>query len=98
MKRPVRLLPEARIEFNEATDWYERQRAGLGTTFVARVREVIGHIAADPRRYATVYLDIRKVLVPKFPYVVLYRDDPNEVLVVSVFHTSRDPSIWKSRF
>lgn len=97
MNKPVRLLPEARVEFNEATDWYEQQRSGLGTKFVARVRESLGRIAADPQRHATVYLDVRKVLVPKFPYVVLYRDDLNEILVISVFHTSRDPSIWKSR-
>jgi plasmid stabilization system protein ParE len=94
MKKPVRLLPEARVEFNEATDWYEQQRAGLGTTFVARSREALGRIAAEPERHATVYLDVRKVLVPKYPYVILYRDDPDEVLVISVFHTSRDPSIW----
>jgi plasmid stabilization system protein ParE len=97
MKKPVRLLPEARVEFNEATDWYERQRVGLGTKFVDRVREALGLITGAPERHAMAYLDIRKVLVPKFPYVVLYRDDADEVLVISVFHTSRDPSIWKSR-
>jgi hypothetical protein len=73
MKLPVRLLPEARAEFDEATDRYEQQRPGLGATFVARVREVFGRIAADPRRHPAVYLDVRKTLVRKFPYVVLYR-------------------------
>jgi toxin ParE1/3/4 len=93
----VRLLPEARAEFDQATDWYEEQRAGLGATFVARIREVLSHIAADPTRHATVYLGIRKALVPKFPYVILYREEPDEIVVVSVFHTSRDPALWKSR-
>jgi toxin ParE1/3/4 len=96
MKKPVRLLPEARIEFNEAADWYEEQRAELSTKFVRRIREVLDRITADPQRHAPVYLDIRKVLVPHFPYVILYREEPGEVIVVSVFHTSRDPSIWKS--
>lgn len=97
MKQPVRLLPEARVEFDMATDWYERQRAGLGTRFVARVRAVLDRIAVDPERHAAVYLDVRKVLVPNFPYVVLYRAEPSEILVISVFHTSRDPSAWKTR-
>ena len=97
MKRPVRSLPEARVEFNEAIDWYEAQRAGLGTKFATRIREVLDRIAADPQRHAPVYLDVRKVLVPKFPYAILYREEPGEVIVVSVFHTSRDPSIWKAR-
>ena len=93
---PVRLLPEARVEFDEATDWYEQRRAGLGTLFVAQVREILRRIGTDPHRHAEVYLDVRKVIVPKFPYVILYREEPDEVLVISVFHTSRDPSIWKS--
>ncbi len=97
MKRPVRLLPEARAEFNAATDWYEQQQTGLGRTFVARVREVLNRIAADPQRHAAVYLDVRKALVPKFPYIVLYREEPGEILVISVFHTSRDPLTWKYR-
>lgn len=97
MKKPVRFLPEARVEFNAAIDWYEQKRAGLGTRFLARVREVLDRIAADPQRHAAVHLDVRMVLVPKFPYVLLYRDEAHEVLVISVFHTSRDPSVWKSR-
>jgi plasmid stabilization system protein ParE len=93
----VRLLPEARAEFNQATNWYEEKRANLGRTFVAGIREVLNQIAAEPQRHAAVYLDIRKALVPKFPYVILYREEPNEIVVISVFHTSRDPSLWKTR-
>jgi plasmid stabilization system protein ParE len=97
MSKPVRLLPTARVEFNEATDWYERQRTGLGATFVGRVREALGRIADDPQRHAPIYRDLRKALVTRFPFAVIYRELPQEILVVSVFHTSRDPSIWKSR-
>lgn len=97
MNRPVRLLPEARAEFDEATDWYERQQAGLGTTFVVRIRETLNRIAANPQLHAPVYQDIRRAVVPKFPYVILYREEQGEIIVISVFHTSRDPSIWKSR-
>jgi plasmid stabilization system protein ParE len=97
MSLAVRLLPEARAEFDAATDWYEAQRAGLGVTFVTRIRETLDRIAADPQRHAPVYLDIRKATVPKFPYVVLYREEPSKVVVISVFHTARDPSIWRAR-
>ena len=97
MTLPVRLLPEARVEFNEATDWYEQGRAGLGTTFVTRVRSVLNRIAVDPERHAAIYRSVRKVAVTNFPYIILYREEPDHVLVISVFHTSRDPSVWKSR-
>jgi plasmid stabilization system protein ParE len=97
MSIPIRFLPEAIAEFNDATDWYEQRQTGLGVIFVARVREVANRIAANPRLHAAVYGDVRKAVVKQFPYVVLYREEPREVVVIAVFHTARDPSIWQSR-
>jgi toxin ParE1/3/4 len=97
MSFPLRLLPEAKTEFDDGADWYEQQRAGLGVDFIARVREVLNRIAANPQLHATVYGDVRKAVVTQFPYVVLYREDGGEVIVIAVFHTARDPSIWQSR-
>ena len=51
--KPVRLLPEARAEFDEATDWYEQQRPGLGTTFVARIRDTLKVESRPTRRGGT---------------------------------------------
>ena len=97
MSLPVRLLPEAKDEFDAAVDWYEQQRPGLGVSFLARVREVFGRVAANPRMHAAVYQGVRKAVVRRFPYVVLYREEPGEVVVIAVFHTARDPSLWQSR-
>lgn len=97
MSLPIRLLPEAKDEYDAAVDWYEQQQAGLGAVFIARVREVLRRISGNPQLHSVVYQDVRKALVSKFPYVVLYREDAGEVIVISVFHTSRDPSIWQGR-
>jgi plasmid stabilization system protein ParE len=94
---PIRLLPEARDEFDAAVDWYEQQRAGLGAAFLDRVREVFARIAANPQLHATVYQDVRKAVVQKFPYVVLYKEEAGEVVVTAVFHTARDPARWQGR-
>lgn len=94
---PVRLLLEARGEFDHAADWYERQRIGLGAEFVVEVRETLNRITADPKLHPPVYGDVRRVLVKKFPYVVLFRVEPAEVLVIAIVHTARDASVWKSR-
>lgn len=97
MSLPIRLLPEARAEFADAADWYDRQRPGIGVDFVARVRGVLDRVAADPQRHGVVHGDVRKAAMPGFPYIVLYREETGEVIVISVFHTSRDPSVWQSR-
>lgn len=67
MSFPIRLLPEAKAEFDAAADWYEQQRAGLGMDFIARVREVLNRIAANPQLHATVYGDVPKAVVRHFP-------------------------------
>jgi toxin ParE1/3/4 len=97
MSLPIRLLPEAKAELDEAVDWYERRRVGLGAKFFARVQPVFNRIATNPQLYAAVYGPVRKAVVRGFPYVVVYREEPGEVIVISVFHTSLDPSIWQGR-
>src|SRR5262249_41713560 len=72
---PIRLLPEARDELDAAVDWYEQQRPGLGTAFLDRVQEVLARIAAKPQLHAVVYQDVRKAVVQKFPYLVLYKEE-----------------------
>ena len=49
MSLPVVLRPEARAEFDEAFDWYEQQRSGLGVDFVTQVQEVFDRISATHR-------------------------------------------------
>jgi plasmid stabilization system protein ParE len=97
MSLPTRLLTEAKAEFDAAVEWYEQQRPGLGADFLARVGAVLNRIASQPKIHAAVYGAVRKAVVTRFPYVVLYQEDVGEIVVIAVFHTARDPSIWQSR-
>ncbi len=97
MKKRVRFLPEAKAEFDEAADWYEARQRRLGRDFIGKVREVIKRITSQPRLFATVYGQIRQTLIERFPYSVLYQEDNHEIIVIAVFHTSRNPDVWKKR-
>lgn len=97
MSLPVVLRDEAQAEFDEAFDYYEGQRAGLGVDFAARVQRVFDRISAHPQIHGIVFADIRKGTVTRFPYSVYYRADAARVEVIAVFHSSRDPSIWQVR-
>jgi plasmid stabilization system protein ParE len=97
VKLPVVLRAEAEEEFDEAYDYYNSQRAGLGTRFVAEVQRVFDRLAANPLMHQVVFADIRKSVVRRFPYCVYYRPHTDRVEVVAVFHSSRDPSLWQSR-
>src|SRR5438270_9757901 len=97
MSLPLVFRPAAQTEFDEAAAWYEGQRPGLGTDFVAEVQQVLDTVANHPERYPAVSGDVREALVSRFPYCVYDRVKPNRVVVIAVFHTSRDPLVWQGR-
>ena len=98
MKLPITMRPKARAEYDAAVDWYGKQRRpGLDVRFIRAVNDVMQLIAEMPHVYQVVLRDIRQAPVPGFPYCVHYRVRPSAVVVLSVFHTSRDPSAWQSR-
>jgi toxin ParE1/3/4 len=97
MNRPIIFRRAARAEFDDAANWYEGMRPGLGAAFTRAVQQVLDRIAGKPEFYPKVHHDVREALVRGFPYCVYYREEPGYVLVLSVFHTSRDPKIWQSR-
>ncbi len=97
MNRPVVLRRQARVEFDEAADWYEARRPGLGARFVTAVQQVLDAIAVSPQRYPRASGEVREGLVHGFPYCVYYREEAGQIVVIAVFHTSRDPSDWQSR-
>src|ERR1700694_3505970 len=62
MSLPIVFQAPARIEFDEAADWYQRRRAGLGERFTAAVREVLDAIASAPEAYPAVFEDLREAI------------------------------------
>lgn len=87
----------AQEEFDDAVEWHDQQRPGLARLFADAIRASLTRIAANPKLHAVVYKDVRKTVVPRFRYCIFYTIEPTHILVISVFHTSRDPAIWKGR-
>jgi plasmid stabilization system protein ParE len=90
-------LPEAQEEFDEAVDWYEEQRVGLGDEFIDSVDDALDLILENPRLYEVVHDPVRRAVVRRFPYSVIYEIQAEQILIVAVFHDRRDPAVWRSR-
>jgi plasmid stabilization system protein ParE len=89
--------PEARLEFEEAADWYEQRRAGLGAEFVTAVRFKVQQLRVAPELWRSVR-GVRRALVARFPYAVVYRETSHDVLeIVAIAHLSRQPAYWQER-
>lgn len=97
MSTPVILRRLAQAEFDDAADWYEQRQTGRGGLFTAAVSRVLAEIAANPDLFPEVHGDVREALVPGYPFAIYYQIEPARILVLAVFHTSRDPAIWQGR-
>ena len=51
--------PEIRDELDEAYNWYEQQKVGLGDEFIDCIDELLDRICLMPQSYPTVYRDVR---------------------------------------
>ncbi|MDC0936733.1 type II toxin-antitoxin system RelE/ParE family toxin [Pirellulales bacterium] len=89
--------PEAALDLQQALNWYDEQRPGLGREFIEQVDEVFSRIREMPKLHSVTYRSTRLALVRRFPYVVCYLFDGNVVYVLAVFHGHRDPSSWQDR-
>ncbi|MBS1508091.1 MAG: type II toxin-antitoxin system RelE/ParE family toxin [Bacteroidetes bacterium] len=92
------LSREAEDDILEAYIWYEQQKSGLGEEFLDSLDKARYSILQNPATYRIRYKKkVRAYLVDRFPYLILYVVEKNEVNVISVFNTSRDPKVWKKR-
>jgi plasmid stabilization system protein ParE len=94
---PPILRPAAAADVEDAWQWYEARRDGLGDEFLEAVRETLESIPAHPESAPVVHRDIRRHLLRRFPYGIFYRLIRGELVVVACFHAKRDPRVWRSR-
>ena len=97
MSRMFTVQPEAADEANQAFNWYENQQPGLGDEFYRELTRCFEFVLENPLLSAVAYRGLRKRKLNRFPYLVVYQMTGEEVSVVSVFHGSRNPSVWKRR-
>lgn len=97
MGAELTLAPEVERDLNDAYDWYEQRRVGLGEEFLSCVDACLQHICRSPELNPKVLAEYRRAMVRRFPYVVFYEYSPETVTVYGVFHTSRDPDKWRKR-
>jgi plasmid stabilization system protein ParE len=94
----LRLRLLAALDIDGAARWYEAQREGLGDAFDEAIRAQLTRIERWPRAYRTVYRDVRRVLVRRFPFAIYFvLVDATDTEVLAVVHQHRDPEAWLGR-
>jgi plasmid stabilization system protein ParE len=95
---PVIFTPSARAELIDALNWYENESPGLGRRLRAAVDATVQRISAVPGQFPAIYTNVRRVLLRRFPYALMFVIEADETLtVIACFHGSRDPAQWQKR-
>ena len=99
---PVRFAPEVPDELAEAVLWYEARKKGLGSELLDEVQATLPIIGMRPRSFPRLQdvdatLEIRRALLARFPYALVFLVLENEVRFLAVAHAKRRRGYWLSR-
>lgn len=93
----LRFLEPAQREVDDAVRWYDRQADGLAQKFLDDPDRTIRRIISFPESCSTIEQDLRRCLLSRFPFGVIYGIDDQTVVVVAVAHSHREPEYWIER-
>jgi plasmid stabilization system protein ParE len=91
------ILPEASEELEACVTYYNSQQPGLGTEFLTEFEKTTERIFELPNAARLVAEGIHSRPVHRFPFHVLYRSLPEEIIIVAVAHRRRRPGYWVDR-
>jgi toxin ParE1/3/4 len=90
--------PLAKRELDEARDYYNQRQPGLGTEFQEAVKDSVRRLREWPESGAVELQDVRRAVLRRFPYKLLYAIQPDHVVVLAVSHQYRQPGYWLARY
>ena len=93
----MEILEIARREFDEAKEFYEIEQPGLGTQFDEQIKHSLLRIQKYPQAWPPERKEIRRYIVHKFPYKILYSIQDDKIVVLAFAHLHRQPDYWVDR-
>jgi plasmid stabilization system protein ParE len=93
----VRFLTLAQQELDDAVAWYNEQATGLGQEFLDELDRVVRRAVTFPMSCPEIEPGVRRCLLARFPYGLIYGVDRKTIVVVAVAHLHRKPRYWVGR-
>jgi toxin ParE1/3/4 len=84
-------------ELNEAAQYYELEDPGLGSAFLDEVDRCLRSIADHPEAGMVLRDSVRRRLLRRFPYALLYKIKPSGIRILAVMNFTRRPTYWVGR-
>ncbi len=93
----IRYHPAAEDELLNEVGYLELRVPGLGRRFYAEVQKAESLIARFPKSAQEVLPGIRKQVLRKFPYSLVYSLETDGLLILALAHHRRRPGYWVRR-
>ncbi len=92
-----RFYPQAWQEVEEAEAWYRQRNPEAGVRFLSALHDALENLSRWPQRWPIYRFGTRRIVLYRFPFSIVYRDEPKLVSVIAVAHHKRRPGYWKDR-
>lgn len=95
--KPYIFHPEAGEEYARAVEYYADILPELGGRFHDEIERLIREVRRQPERFFHFSPPAHRALAHKFPYSVVYLEQPDRVWIVAIMHAKRRPGYWRER-
>lgn len=93
----VIFLDPAKDEMLKAAEYYDNFVVGLGDSFISEVKHTVQRIARNPKTGRKIRGHVRRMLVRRFPFGILYCIEEEDIVIIAVMHFRRHPDYWPDR-
>ncbi len=88
---------DARAELAEASHFYEDRVPGLGQALIDDVEKSVREILEHPNACERVSKNLRRKVLKRFPYGLIYAVGTNHIRIMAIAHHKRRPEYWRYR-
>jgi toxin ParE1/3/4 len=89
--------PHALREAENAVAWYAERSMRAAERFVQEMEAAVAAIGGTPERWPLFDGEARRILLRRYPYVVIYRVLTDRIQILAVAHGRRRPGYWRDR-
>jgi len=95
--KPHTFHPDASEEYTQAVKYYQSISPELGSRLYDEIERLILEVRRHPERFFRFSPPARRALSRRFPYSIIYLDQPDRIWIVAVMHAKRRPGYWRER-
>jgi plasmid stabilization system protein ParE len=89
--------PAALEEAGAATDWYARRSRRAAERFLDELDAAVDQISRNPGQYPSYNFATRRMVLRRFPFVIIFREAAVRVEIIAIAHGRRRPGYWRDR-